>query len=89
MAIGRPPSLFIPPLATAPPGRGTITTRAAETPFPFCPLSRLAYTPIAFGSDDGRTMPAYVINCPPFACIQVVGGGMFPIRRIYCVGRNY
>jgi fumarylpyruvate hydrolase len=32
---------------------------------------------------------AYVIPAPPVAAVPVVGGESFPIRRIYCVGRNY
>jgi fumarylpyruvate hydrolase len=30
-----------------------------------------------------------VIPMPPLASVPVAGGGMFPVRRIYCVGRNY
>jgi fumarylpyruvate hydrolase len=30
-----------------------------------------------------------VIPPPPVTTIPVVGGGDFPVRRIYCVGRNY
>ncbi|MEJ1158995.1 fumarylacetoacetate hydrolase family protein [Prosthecomicrobium sp. N25] len=30
-----------------------------------------------------------VIPPPPVTTIPVVGGGEFPVRRIYCVGRNY
>ena len=32
---------------------------------------------------------AYVIPQPPQACVPVRGGGEFPVRRIFCVGRNY
>lgn len=32
---------------------------------------------------------SYVISAPEVATIPVVGGGEFPVRRIYCVGRNY
>jgi fumarylpyruvate hydrolase len=32
---------------------------------------------------------AYVIPQPPQAAIPVEGGGLFPVRRIWCVGRNY
>jgi fumarylpyruvate hydrolase len=31
----------------------------------------------------------YVIPAPSRAAIPVAGGGLFPVRRIYCVGRNY
>jgi fumarylpyruvate hydrolase len=34
-------------------------------------------------------MPDYVIAPPPQAAVPVAGGGLFPVRRIYCVGRNY
>jgi fumarylpyruvate hydrolase len=34
-------------------------------------------------------MSAYVITPPPVVSIPVVGGGRFPVRRIFCVGRNY
>jgi len=34
-------------------------------------------------------MPDYVIAPPPQPMVPVAGGGMFPVRRIYCVGRNY
>lgn len=34
-------------------------------------------------------MDNYVIAAPPQAEVPVKGGGMFPVRRIYCVGRNY
>ena len=30
-----------------------------------------------------------VIPMPPQASVPVAGGGVFPVRRIYCVGRNY
>ncbi|HZS84367.1 MAG TPA: fumarylacetoacetate hydrolase family protein [Stellaceae bacterium] len=32
---------------------------------------------------------AYAIPAPPTAVIPVLGGAPFPVRRIYCVGRNY
>ena len=32
---------------------------------------------------------AYVFPPPPVVSVPVVGGGLFPVRRIYCVGRNY
>ena len=31
----------------------------------------------------------YVISLPPVPAVPVHGGGLFPVRRIYCVGRNY
>ena len=31
----------------------------------------------------------YVIPAPPVAAVPVRGGGLFPVRRIFCVGRNY
>ena len=34
-------------------------------------------------------MPDYVISPPVQAAVPVAGGGSFPVRRIYCVGRNY
>jgi fumarylpyruvate hydrolase len=34
-------------------------------------------------------MADYVIAPPPVAALPVRGGGLFPVRRIFCVGRNY
>ncbi len=34
-------------------------------------------------------MSDYVITPPPVVSIPVAGGGQFPVRRVYCVGRNY
>ena len=34
-------------------------------------------------------MPETVIPAPPLSAIPVAGGGLFPVRRIFCVGRNY
>ncbi|HKM63167.1 MAG TPA: fumarylacetoacetate hydrolase family protein [Acidisphaera sp.] len=34
-------------------------------------------------------MSDYVIDLPPQAVLPVDGGGLFPVRRIFCVGRNY
>jgi 2-keto-4-pentenoate hydratase/2-oxohepta-3-ene-1,7-dioic acid hydratase (catechol pathway) len=34
-------------------------------------------------------MSDFVIPAPPVPTVPVVGGGLFPVRRIYCVGRNY
>lgn len=32
---------------------------------------------------------SYVITPPAVPAVPVVGGGSFPVRRVYCVGRNY
>lgn len=34
-------------------------------------------------------MSNHVIPQPPTATIPVAGGGEFPVRRVYCIGRNY
>ncbi len=34
-------------------------------------------------------MTSDVIPSAPIPRIPVVGGGTFPVRRIYCVGRNF
>lgn len=34
-------------------------------------------------------MGGHVIPAPAQAAVPVLGGGTFPVRRIYCVGRNY
>jgi fumarylpyruvate hydrolase len=34
-------------------------------------------------------MSEYVIAPPAIVAVPVVGGGAFPVRRIYCIGRNY
>ena len=34
-------------------------------------------------------MADYVIPVPAQAFVPVQGGGAFPVRRVYCVGRNY
>ena len=31
----------------------------------------------------------YVVPVPPVPAVPVRGGGLFPVRRIFCVGRNY
>lgn len=31
----------------------------------------------------------YVIAPPALAAVPVAGGGLFPVRRVYCVARNY
>jgi fumarylpyruvate hydrolase len=32
---------------------------------------------------------AYAVPVPPITTVPVIGGDSFPVRRIYCVGRNY
>ncbi len=32
---------------------------------------------------------SFVIPAPALPAVPVAGGGLFPVRRIYCVGRNY
>ena len=34
-------------------------------------------------------MADYVISPPPITAVPVAGGGSFPVRRVFCVGRNY
>lgn len=34
-------------------------------------------------------MSDFVIAAPPQAYVPVQGGGQFPVRRVFCVGRNY
>lgn len=34
-------------------------------------------------------MPDYVIDPPAQAVVPVADGGFFPVRRVFCVGRNY
>ncbi|MBS0560536.1 MAG: fumarylacetoacetate hydrolase family protein [Proteobacteria bacterium] len=34
-------------------------------------------------------MADYVIPPPAVAAVPVAGGGAFPVRRVFCVGRNY
>ena len=34
-------------------------------------------------------MTEFVIPAPPSPSVPVAGGGRFPVRRIFCVGRNY
>ncbi len=34
-------------------------------------------------------MTDFVIPCPPVVIIPVAGGEAFPVRRVYCIGRNY
>lgn len=34
-------------------------------------------------------MTEFVIPAPPTPTIPVQGGGAFPVRRVYCIGRNY
>lgn len=39
--------------------------------------------------NQGVEMSNYVIPAPEMATIPVTGGGEFPVRRVYCIGRNY
>jgi fumarylpyruvate hydrolase len=34
-------------------------------------------------------MPDYVISPPSIVSVPAAGGGLFPVRRVFCVGRNY
>ena len=34
-------------------------------------------------------MTEYVVPAAPQAAVPVAGGGQFPVRRVFCVGRNY
>ena len=34
-------------------------------------------------------MSDFVISPPPVVAVPVAGGGLFPVRRVFCVGRNY
>ena len=34
-------------------------------------------------------MSAFVVPAAPQPLVPVVGGGQFPVRRVFCVGRNY
>jgi fumarylpyruvate hydrolase len=34
-------------------------------------------------------MSEFMIPAPPVPAVPVRGGGLFPVRRIFCVGRNY
>jgi len=35
-------------------------------------------------------MPAYAIDTPPVVALPVAGSdALFPVRRVYCIGRNY
>ncbi len=35
-------------------------------------------------------MPQYVTEAPPLVALPVAGtGALFPVRRVYCIGRNY
>ncbi|WP_395665945.1 fumarylacetoacetate hydrolase family protein [Methylocella sp.] len=35
------------------------------------------------------TTSAYVIEPPKIAAVAVASGGLFPVRRVFCVGQNY
>ena len=34
-------------------------------------------------------MAEYIISPPAITSVPVAGGGGFPVRRVFCVGRNY
>ncbi|MFP7671894.1 fumarylacetoacetate hydrolase family protein [Marivita sp. S0852] len=34
-------------------------------------------------------MSEFVIPVPPTVTVPVASGGVFPVRRVYCIGRNY
>ena len=34
-------------------------------------------------------MADHVIEPPSVVALPVAGGGSFPVRRVYCIGRNY
>ena len=34
-------------------------------------------------------MPDYVFDPPSPSVVPVAGGGFFPVRRVFCIGRNY
>ena len=45
---------------------------------------------IAAPADSGPTAGAFVISAPPLPSLPVAGTAKrFPVRRVYCVGRNY
>lgn len=45
---------------------------------------------IAAPADSGRAADDFVIPAPPFPSLPVAGTAQrFPVRRVYCVGRNY
>lgn len=36
------------------------------------------------------SMPKFAIDCPPVVALPVAGSdALFPVRRVYCIGRNY
>lgn len=35
------------------------------------------------------TLPEFVIPAPEVPAIPTVDGGLFPVRRVFCIGRNY
>jgi fumarylpyruvate hydrolase len=41
------------------------------------------------GGSTGDKPMTFVVNPPVQPAVPVSGGGAFPVRRIYCVGRNY
>ena len=52
-------------------------------------ITRLQYDKNETAQPKRLKMSNYVIPAPQVASIPVVGGGQFPVRRVYCIGRNY
>ena len=52
-------------------------------------ITRLQYDNTEIAQTERLNMSDYVIPAPQVASIPVVGGGQFPVRRVYCIGRNY
>jgi fumarylpyruvate hydrolase len=44
---------------------------------------------ISMSEQDSVAMPDFVIPAPAVTTAPVAGGGAFPVRRVFCVGRNY
>jgi fumarylpyruvate hydrolase len=45
--------------------------------------------PNSFAFDPGEPRMSFVFTPPPPVTVPVHGGGLFPVHRVYCVGRNY
>ena len=62
---------------------------------PICAATKvliLSHDDLGYGAGQiemGTDMVDFVIAPPPQVSVPVSGGGAFPVRRIYCVGRNY
>ncbi|NOX83165.1 MAG: fumarylacetoacetate hydrolase family protein [Alphaproteobacteria bacterium] len=39
--------------------------------------------------DPSVSLQGFVFDPPPPPAVAVVGGGLFPVRRIFCIGKNY